>query len=732
MYAHSPDRSSRSRWHRLDDHVESVSRLTEQFATPLKMPELGAAVGLLHDAGKCFTDWQKRLLVVGGTRQRIGIPHADVGANLAHRVAGPAALTILGHHTGLTRASDLDDIPVDQKQADRIADATRHFLAAVPRAASIINGPSLIPDTWNTDPWHRDIGLRLLFSALVDADWLDTSAYKTGAELHELIRPDLDAANLIDHFDHVRSTTRHEPTATNLLRGELFDQAIAGASRDSGMYRLTLPTGLGKTLTSTGFALHHAAQHGHRRIIMAVPFITITRQNATVLREHLGDETVLEQHSAVELPDHSWMKLATENWDAPFIVTTTVQLFQSLFARTPGRVRKLHRIARSVIILDEVQALPATMLVPILNGLRVLVEHFDCTVVLCSATQPTFDTLPVWKDLDIAEVVPEPKRAFARARTVRYRYWLDPRPTWEAVAWDAAGHDQSLLIVNTRKDARALHQACLAAADGHTVLHISRDMCEQHILDTFDTAKQLLGKEKLLLISTQLIEAGVDIDFPAVYRAWATAEAHLQSAGRCDREGGNGNGLVTIFDPAEGHQPSDYYATASSVARRHFGPTARRPAMPDDLDALASYYSELHHKLGLVGAKFPNNQSMWQDWHHITHNRERLNFRDVAQGPHAFRMINDDTVPIVVTSYTSSKRTTSAADVAAALDSLSQPAKLDPADIRAALRTLQPYMVSLRKELLPQLEAGGALNVVLDGALYKWMGQYDQQTGLRL
>ncbi|MBB5908548.1 CRISPR-associated endonuclease/helicase Cas3 [Actinoalloteichus hymeniacidonis] len=696
----------------------------------MNAPDLGELLGLCHDAGKCFNDWQRRFLAVGGRGRRhgrVGIPHADVGAHLLRDAAGPAALAVLGHHKGLTTVAELADLPANPDQAARFAEAQRAFLRAVPRAEDLLNRRDLIPAEWRENRSLRDMGLRLVYSALVDADYLDTSAFMAPTEVRT--GEDLTTVNLLARFDEARTSRALPISELNLLRDDIYEQAVQSAELPAGMYRLTAGTGTGKTLTSTGFALNHARKHGHRRVIMVVPFITITRQNAEVLKSKLGAESVLEHHSAVDLPNDSWTKLATENWDAPFIVTTTVQFFQSIFARRPGPMRKLHRIARSVIILDEVQALPATMLVPILDALRILVEHFGCTVLLCSATQPTFDRLPIWRKLTVKDIVTVPKTRLERARTVRFRYWSDPRPTWDEVAQDAATHDQALLIVNTRADARDLYSACQRAAPEHRVLHISRNMCDRHVMATFESAKKALGRnEKLLLVTTQLVEAGVDIDFPTVYRAWATAEAHLQSAGRCNREGNRSEGLVIIFDPAGGRLPAGYYRVGAEVARRHFGPAQ---ANPDNLDALSEYFGEVFHYLKLDSQGFPRNKQKWEHWHHVTHNRSRLNFRDVADGVHRFQMIDEDSVPVVISSYRGPIGETALehlAEIRAAVGNAASAAK--PTRLREAIRALQPYTVSLSKSSVRRAEERGDLVPIITDVLYGWTGGYSQQTGI--
>ena len=485
-------------------------------------------------------------------------------------------------------------------------------------------------------------------------------------------------------------------------REQVFQAALAAASHQPGIFRLTAPTGTAKTLAAGAFALQHAALHNKRRVIVAVPFITITEQNAAVYRDLLdppaGSPTPgAGAYSHVELDDpdergthHSWHRLAAENWDAPFIVTTTVQLFESLFGRTGSKMRKLHRIANSVLILDEVQALPHRLLPQVADALRILSEHFGVTVVLSSATQPE-----MWEasfpDIHPREIVPAPAALFAECRRVRYEWRTDPKPTLAVVVAEALTHPQVLLVVNTVRDAqRALKTARTLAGAGVQRLHLSTGMCAAHRRQVLGEVKSLLQrKEPLLLVSTSLIEAGVDLDFPVAFRAIGPPESIAQVAGRCNREGNLGtDGLVVVFDPADGGMPPSY-RTQIDKARQHFGPDLHDP---EDLDALSRYFPALYDTLGINRDKSVAKV--------IGQNRRRWDFRSVADGPltaggstHrdrelAFRLIVEDTVPVVVPYGDAAAREA----VAQCLASLrgAQPDK-------TSLRQLQPYLTTLRR-----------------------------------
>jgi CRISPR-associated endonuclease/helicase Cas3 len=443
--------------------------------------------------------------------------------------------------------------------------------------------------------------LRLLFSALVDADFLDTERHFKG-EVQAARASSITVKGLwpVVKAKQDALIASSDGSAVNLVRAAVYRHCLEAAEGAPGFYKLTVPTGGGKTRSGMAFALRHAQNHGLERVIVAVPFISITEQAASVYRElfgSVGDRAVLEHHSMAEWVDedeegdfHSgpvWDRLAAENWDAPVIVTTTVQLFESLFSNRTSRTRKLHRLARSVIILDEAQALPSRLLTPILHALRQLVEHCGATVVLSTATQPAFDAIPVFREVEAVEIVPEPARFFEALQRVDYE-WRTDGPLSVA---DAAAllHEQpsGLAVLNTKKDALRLLDAIdnlsrrvetwqddwvqrLAAALGEaTALHLSTLLCGAHRRDVLTEIKRRLDTGlPCHVVSTQVIEAGVDLDFPFVMRALAPLDSIIQAAGRCNREGRlPQKGRVVVFEPEGGGIPHGAYRTGADVSR---------------------------------------------------------------------------------------------------------------------------------------------------------------------
>lgn len=551
--------------------------------------------------------------------------------------------------------------------------------------------------------------VRMVFSTLVDADFLDTARHfggrgQVGAVSLALMAEPFEAARQA-YLGSVRASP------VDAARAEVHEQAVSAAGGPRGVFPFAAPTGAGKTIAAAGFAVHHAARHGLRRVVVAVPFMSITEQNAHVYRQLFGDEHVLEHHSGVDLDglpeEKRWQRLAAENWDAPVVVTTTVQLFESLFSRKPSAMRKVHRLAGSVVVLDEVQALPDAMLLPVLSALRQLTEHFGASVLLTSATQPQFFSLEPFLGLQPREVIARPQPLYDRLRRVTYRWWLDPKPSFGQVAADAAAEQQVLLIVNTTGDAAKLHRQLQAArTHGGPVLHLSTRMASAHRRAVLDQVRSLLARDlPVAVVSTQLVEAGVDLDFPVVYRAFGPAEALQQAGGRANRNGRRQSGLVVVFDPADGSAagPQRIYGAALGATKAHFGPDR---ADPDDLDALAAYY-RLRYALKNIEDAGPGPR--------IQELRRELDFPGVAG---LFRMIEERTVPVAVR-Y---------GDQARLGELIGQLARDDHARWQV-YREIQPFLAALPRDQAVRAVRNG-LATVLAGDLHEWHGQYDEFRGI--
>lgn len=714
-HAHSPN--GRGEWHGLAEHLAGAAERAAAFASTWGASDLGAVLGRLHDIGKFHPDWQ-RYLEASTTNPALrgtGPEHKLAGALLATRSGlGPFALAILGHHGGLPSLADakgrLAPIadPARYEAAERaIRIAADQLPRLDPRAAR-----DLMPEEIATgNPRSQEHYLRMVFSALVDADFLDTEAH------FDLGRADLRASSeatpaaLLERLlDDQRAAFSHLTGTVADARHAIFEACLAAAEQPPGLYRLTVPTGGGKTRAALAFALRHAALHDQRRVIVAVPFVSITEQTADVYRgifAPFGPGTVLEHHSAVEdiADDHAedgttWSRLAAENWDAPIVVTTTVQLLESLFAHRPARTRKLHRIARSVIVLDEVQSLPPGLLDPTLDMLQELTGRYGVTVVLSTATQPAFEVLPVFADAAATEIVPDPGRWYGALHRVEYEVRATPAPSWDEVAEWLRDEQQALAIVNTRADAITL----LRALDDPDALHLSTLLCGAHRRAAIEEIRRRLKEqERCLVVSTQVVEAGVDLDFPAVYRAVAPLDAIVQAAGRCNREGRLPSGRVVIFDPAEGGLPRGAYRTAIGPARRFLD---SREVDLDRLDTLRGYYTALLPLLETDAGAVQQRRAM-------------LDYPEVA---HRYRLIDEDSESVAVTTYGTPEERRR-------VEALLENARSARGNARWVLRDLQPYLVSIPRYTADRLRARGLIDPVTPG-LGVWLGDYDAVAGL--
>lgn len=557
-----------------------------------------------------------------------------------------------------------------------------------------------------------EFGTRMLHSALVDADFLDTAAHFTPDLPASQPSPDFD--ELFERFESARrDMLAGRPAAPiDRWRADVYDACLAAAGGGRGVYRLPAPTGSGKTLAAAGFALRHAAVHGMRRVVVAVPFISITEQNAAVYRSLLGSAIVLEHHSWVE-PDRDGLesrsRYGMENWDSPFVVTTTVQLFESLFSNKPGRARKLHRLAGAVVVLDEIQAVPVRVLPAVLDGLRLLVTYFGTTVLLASATQPVWEMVGPWRDsaLQVGEILRDPSHMYAAMSRVRYS-WLEGVNLAE-VADAAAAWRQCLVVLNTTADARRFAVDLRERFPNVAVRHLSTRMCPAHRRRVLEEVRaRLKNGDPVTLVSTQVVEAGVDVDFPTVYRAVAPAESLVQAAGRANREGHMRRGEVVIFDAADAGAPRGY-RTGTALAIQHF---RHDPDRLNDPAAMTGYYRSLYSAVNPEGQRFARE---------LAAARRDLQFETVAN---LFRMIEDDTQDVAVPFDDAASR---------ALDAIGDRAADGRVPTTADFRILQPFMVSLPRRALSRPEVAANL-VELPGTpgITVWRGGYDRLTGVDL
>jgi len=604
-FAHSSDTADQTTWHLLSKHLAETGRRAAESLAVLGCTELAKAAGLLHDLGKYSREFQGRL---HGDYSRVD--HSTAGAKIAQERYGLPlgkllAFCIAGHHAGLangvrgerTRALR-DRLEQEFGSGLPVLDDIWQKELALPQ---VLQSPSLKPKGPEGGGFSIAFFTRMLFSALVDADYLDTEAYFDSLKGKSPPRgghPPLDKLQkqLDSHLE--RLISKAKSSAMNDLRSRVLSHARSNAKLDPGLFSLTVPTGGGKTLASLAFALQHAVQHGLRRVIYVIPFTSIIEQTAQVFRDALGDDGagfVLEHHSAFEEETHACreardkLRLAMENWDVPVVVTTAVQFFESLFARRPSRCRKLHNIMNSVVILDEAQTLPLALLRPCVAALDELARNYHSSIILCTATQPALSA-PKFRDgfEDVREIAPDPPSLYRSLKRVRVHKPETLDDT--ALAARLRTTDQVLCIVNTRRHAQALYSAI---AKERGARHLTTLMCAKHRSAVLENLKRDLKEEKpVRLVATSLIEAGVDVDFPVVYRATAGVDSIAQAAGRCNREGRHACGEVYVFEPeeSEGNKPplevAQFATAARSVMRRHDDPLT--------LEAVNAYFEEVY------------------------------------------------------------------------------------------------------------------------------------------
>lgn len=531
----------------IEAHLKGTGELAETFAAEFGAAANGKLCGLAHDIGKYSDEFQLRLR--GGKK----VDHATAGAIECFKIkAAFEAVCVIGHHSGLPN--------VGHKDADTTESQTffgrklRAEQGGIPDYRKNWNGHIALPQDYFR-PSGRGFAtafyIRMLYSCLVDADYIDTETFMNGDAGRGNYEP---LSALCDKLTAYISKWNNPTREIDILRQKILNSCIEKASAPRGILSLTVPTGGGKTVASMAFALNHAAANSMKRIIYVIPYTSIIEQNAKVFRDILGQENVVEHHSSVsyELSENAdeleyRSALATENWDAPVIVTTAVQFFESLYANRSSKCRKLHNIANSVIIFDEAQMIPSNNLRPCVAAIAELVRAYNATAVLCTATQPAIDEmlLEYSKKESVVELCPDVDGMFEKFR--RTSFEKEGRLTTDELVSRLESQQQVLCIVNTRKFAQEVYEAL--PSEGR--FHLSTLMCPVHRKQKLDEIRERLKSGKTCrVVSTSLIEAGVDVDFPRVFREMAGLDSILQAAGRCNREGKRSaeSSIVTVFE----------------------------------------------------------------------------------------------------------------------------------------------------------------------------------------
>jgi CRISPR-associated helicase Cas3/CRISPR-associated endonuclease Cas3-HD len=678
-YAHTAVRSDgtpdldTAKWQLLCIHLRNVAKLAKRFAAPLGLGDEAWLAGLLHDLGKYAKRFQARLrnaAIRGINHWAAGTVHA--GETLKQLAV---AFAVEGHHAGIPALDGNDSLKqVVKRRADE--KAWQEWTGCVESVSELLDrqresdGIQLpgLPRRGVNDRFAEALRTRMLFSCLVDADFLDTEAHfkpqTTAQRAFPALEPGRALTLLRDHL-----AAKSGDGEVNHRRRHLLSDCLAAAAKPPGLFTLTAPTGSGKTLSSLAFALQHIATHNAalgaddprrlRRIIVVIPFTSIIEQTAHVYRDlferEFGPDYVLEHHSAVapreRLEDQGRdaeeerlrrARLAAENWAAPLVVTTSVQFFESLFSNRPSDCRKLHSIGRSVVLFDEVQTLPPRLVPSLLSAVRLLTDlegSYGATAVFMTATQPAFaaagKALPYgWNPVEISS---EPEAMAEALRRTRIELPArDESTSWDDIAQRLLSNSQSLCVVNTTKDARQLFQLVRSRAN-EGCFHLSSRLCPAHRWEKLDAIRgRLRDGLSCRLVSTQLIEAGVDVDFPIAFRALGPLDSIIQTAGRCNREGRHAEPCpVVVFRPADGGLPRGAYGIAKSKTEEFL---ARHPNASKELHLpafYAAYFSELY---GLLGPQSRQDDPVFAA-------SEALDFPKAAE---ECRLVGDETRAVLV------------------------------------------------------------------------------------
>jgi len=708
----------------LEDHLCETAELAATFADEFISREWGYALGMIHDQAKATLEWQNYLGNKSGYNEEASseapgrVEHSGPGAKLVEEMFGKMigrflSYCIAGHHAGLPDWLGSQAALAFRLQNSSTKDIDERFKAAL---------PNLCP---KNPPWKfcntgLDISLwiRMLFSCLIDADRLDTEKYMNPDQSKE--REGYSTlAELQNRFNIYIADKTQKPQGfyderVYFARQQVLADCRKAAEKRSGFFSLTVPTGGGKTLSSMAFALKHAEMHGKKRIIYVIPYTSIIEQNAQVFKEVFGDDEIVEHHSNLD-DDETTVRnrLASENWDAPVIVTTSVQFFESLFAAKPSRGRKLHNIVNSVVILDEAQLVPTDYLEPILETMRLLTEHYKVSFVFCTATQPVFEkqkefpNFPGLLESSIEEIIQDVSGLYKSLERVKVERPQDLSVSveWKDLAGELAEYEQVLCVVSDRKSCRELHSLMPEGT-----YHLSALMCAQHRSDVIKEIKAKLEKgESVRVISTQLVEAGVDMDFPVVYRALAGLDSITQAAGRCNREGKlnvKGElGKVVLFK-APRKAPAGILRKASDITERMISKGIENLI---DRSVFPSYFSELYWKVNSLDTK-DIMKLLKTDSSDLG-----IQFRTAAE---SFKIVNDANQRSIMVPYGEGKK-------------LIELLKNDKIQAGRILRKLQRYTINIYKDQFSWLQEHSSLEEIIPGIFaLRYIIEYSNEVGL--
>lgn len=699
--------------HLLKEHLLFTANLTKSFAPQKELEYLFYLAGIFHDIGK-YQDGFQKYLEFGKPKT----PHAAIGAFIARRLVKqyfPLPFVIKGHHAGMPDKEELSAaIESLEDEVQTIIEIEKRFQEEFNELEKLLNTQPSLPFN---DKLLAECATRLLFSSLTDADWLDTE-HHFKQELTDIRTSyTLDYEMLIDALEK-RFSELPNDGQINVLRTNARNDVTLQHSFPLGFFSLQLPTGLGKTLTSIYWALLHARHHKLKRIIIVLPYINIIDQTAKILKEIFGEDVILEHHSGIVEEDKEndsydensidedknlIKRLACENWDAPIIVTTSVQFFESLFSNRPFKCRKNHNISESVVIFDEVQTLPKHYSEPIIVMLKNINQLARTSFLFCTATQPAFAKREEFDGIEtIQPLIEHPEEYFKSTQRVNYTLLgkLKEISLDKLTAKLSKESKSFLVIVNTKSVAHELYQRVAQLKKLDTYYHLSTTMCPHHrkktIANIINDLQSNNGK-RIAVISTQLVEAGVDFDFPCVYRAIAPLDSVIQAAGRCNRNGKLKKGRVILFNLENQKMPNQTYKSAADLAMRMIKDD---PNILHNAFSFEQYYEEF------------TSLFVKTDKYHITENRTKGNFKTVAEN---FKLIDSPTVSLFIMDYSEESK------------SLLKEIENSFLISKEHLRTIQQFSIQVYRQFLTKYS-----NQIeyFKNTFYIWHGSYDKDIGV--
>lgn len=614
----------------MKEHLEGTAKLAERFAEAFGKGDWGYCCGLLHDIGKYSDAFQKK---IRGEERRVD--HATAGAQLCMEKGGLyyfLSYCIAGHHAGLpdygSKEHDTASSPTLMGRKQKKIEDYQAYQKEI--QIPVLKSRPFDPEKTKNFDFSLSVFIRMLYSCLVDADFLDTEYFMKNGQSERSAGESMDVLEKkLESYVSGWLTNQNLDTV-NGRRTEILKYCMEQGEKERGLFRLTVPTGGGKTVASLAFALRHAVKNRMDRIIYVIPYTSIIEQNAQVFRDILGEENVLENHSNVDYESSEElrsMQLAAENWDKPVVVTTNVQFFESLFGNKSSKCRKLHNIANSVVIFDEAQMLPNDYLKPCLAMMEELKERYRSSLVLCTATQPALEDF-FQSDRNITELCPRREEQFRFFK--REHFENIGTVTEEDLLERLRQETQVLCIVNTKKRAQRLYKQLR----GEGVYHLSTSMYPLHRRRVLEEIREKLKMGKrCIVLSTSLVEAGVDLDFESVYRQLAGIDSMIQAAGRCNREGKRPaeESIVSIFQ-FDGKEYVPGQRQQIDVTKILLG----EGRDISSLETIEAYFSGLYH---VRGDGLDKKKIM---------NEFAKNYYNFAKVGKEFRLIEEDTKTILI------------------------------------------------------------------------------------